>query len=108
MRFLHIEDIDDHARVARPKHVPTTPSAGLVGGIEYTVVRDWRSIEEPFRSEEIREAVDKLPRKQRHMIERVYFGGEFVSHAAAEIGLSEARGKTALEKGLVALRVRLS
>lgn len=108
MRFLHIEDIDDHARVARPRHIPTTPSAGLIGGVEYTVVRDWRNEEAGLRSEAIREAVDKLPRKQRHMIERHFFDGEFVSHAAAEIGLTETQGKTALEKGLVALRGVLS
>lgn len=107
MRFLHIEDIDDHARVARPKHYPTTPSAGLVGGIEYTVVHDWRNEETPFRSEAVREAVDALPPAQRHMIERHFFGGEYVSHAAAEIGLKEAQGKAALEKGLEALREHL-
>lgn len=108
MRFLHIEDIDDHARVARPKHYPTTSTPGLVGGIEYTVVHDWRNEEAAFRSEALREAVDALPARQRHMIERVFFGGEYVSHAAAEIGLKEAPGKAALEKGLVALREYLS
>lgn len=108
MRFLHIEDIDDHARVARPKHIPTTPSAGLIGGIEHSVVFDWRNVETPFRSEEIREAVDALPPRQRHMIERHFFGGEFVNYAAAEIGLTPAEGKGALEKGLAALRGLLS
>lgn len=108
MRFLHIEDIDDNARVARPRHYPVTPSAGLIGGIEHSPVRDWRSAEEPYRSEELREAVDKLPKAQRHMVERIFFGGEPMNHAAAEIGLTPAKGKTALQKGLVALRVRMS
>jgi DNA-directed RNA polymerase specialized sigma24 family protein len=61
-----------------------------------------------LRSDEIREMVDALPKKQRHMVERVYFGGSHVQSAGAEIGLSPSNAQLALSLGLEALRGSLS
>jgi len=56
------------------------------------------------QQEYLREMVDDLPPKQRHMIERVFFGGASVTAAGAELGLAAVRAKTHYEKGLATLR----
>lgn len=61
-----------------------------------------------LHSDEIRNMVDALPKKQRHMVERVFFGGEHIQTAGAEIGLSPSNSQLALAKGLESLRGSLS
>ena len=57
-----------------------------------------------FRDDRLRELVDGLPKKQRHMVSRVFFGGAHVKDAAAEIKLSPPTGRQLLENGLGRLR----
>lgn len=67
--------------------------------------------EEPepeFRDDKIRELVDMLPKKQRHMVSRVFFGGEHVKTAAAEIKVSAPTGRQLLENGLERMRRAMS
>lgn len=52
---------------------------------------DFELDEEPLpppRDERLRELVDKLPRDQRHMVSRVFFGGATVTEAVAELKLT--------------------
>ena len=43
--------------------------------------------EPPFRDNRLRELVDKLPKDQRHMVSRVFFGGATVTQAVSELDL---------------------
>lgn len=60
-----------------------------------------------FRSERLRELVDSLPRLERHVISRVFFGGVDLQTAGDEVGLSKHRRKVVMARGLEALRKAL-
>jgi DNA-directed RNA polymerase specialized sigma24 family protein len=68
----------------------------------------YESPPDPFYSDRIRTLVDGLPKKQRHMVERVYFGGEAVQTAGEEINVSPSTAKKLLLDGLERLRGPLS
>jgi DNA-directed RNA polymerase specialized sigma24 family protein len=65
---------------------------------------DRASPEEPLRHERLRELVDALPPEQRHVVERVYFGGASITEAGAEIGVTYARAKDHLNDAIQQLR----
>lgn len=60
--------------------------------------------EEPFRDDRLRELVDALPARQRHLVSRVYFGGDTLTQAAAEIKLETPKAKALLTEALEKLR----
>ncbi len=60
-----------------------------------------------FRSDALREHVDKLPKVQKHIIERCYFGGADLLSAAAEIGISGKQARDARTKGLETLKKKV-
>jgi DNA-directed RNA polymerase specialized sigma24 family protein len=62
------------------------------------------AIEPVYRSDRLRELVDKLPLEQQHLISRVYFGGATVAEAAAEIEIPEYRAKGQLNRAFATLR----
>jgi DNA-directed RNA polymerase specialized sigma24 family protein len=55
----------------------------------------------------LRTLVDRLPKNERHVIERVIFGGVTVNRAAEEIGVPEASAKTLYRNGLARLKEKL-
>ena len=61
----------------------------------------------PPRDDPLRELVDALPKAERHVIERTYFGQEHLTAAGAEIGLSPDQAKTVRDRALEVLRARL-
>lgn len=64
----------------------------------------WAEPEPVFRDDALRELVDSLPSRQRHMVSRVYFGGAHVTDAAAELRIDEAEARAILAKALDRLR----
>ena len=60
----------------------------------------WEEPEPEFRDDRLRELVDGLPRRQRHLVSRVYFGGVPLKQAAEEIRLSPKDAKRQMEIGL--------
>lgn len=58
----------------------------------------------PVQDPELRRLVDLLPEKHRHILERVYFGGVFLSVAARELGLDKRAARTVKEEALAMLR----
>jgi DNA-directed RNA polymerase specialized sigma24 family protein len=59
------------------------------------------------RIERLRELVDELPRLERHLVSRVFFGGADLQTAGEEVGLSKHRRKVVMERGLETLRKAL-
>lgn len=68
----------------------------------------WANPEPEFRDDRLRELVDTLPRKQAHMVSRVYFGGASLEVASTEIRVTPVQGKRILERALEGLRNALS
>jgi DNA-directed RNA polymerase specialized sigma24 family protein len=62
---------------------------------------------EGFRSDLLRELVDQLPAKQRHVIERTFFGGASLLQAAAEAGVSPKHARDLRAAGIARLRALL-
>jgi hypothetical protein len=53
---------------------------------------------------ELRRLVDLLPPVQRHLINRTFFGGTFLSVAARELGLEKRAARTLRDEGLAQLK----
>lgn len=68
----------------------------------------WEALPDEFRDDTLRELVDALPERQRHMVSRVFFGGAPLAWAAREIGVSPPTGRQILTEGLGVLRGALS
>lgn len=64
----------------------------------------WAVPEPEFRDDHLRELVDALPRRQQHLVSRVYFGGAPLETAAAEIRVSPALAKRLIDRALKELR----
>ena len=64
----------------------------------------WEEPEPEFRDDVLRELVDGLPRRQRHLVSRVFFGGVPLKQAADEINLSVKDAKRQMEIGMGRLR----
>lgn len=62
------------------------------------------SPEDVFRDDRLRELVDELPARQRHLVSRVFFGGDTLTQAASEINLDPLKAKVQLDKALEKLR----
>jgi DNA-directed RNA polymerase specialized sigma24 family protein len=60
-----------------------------------------------FRSELLRELVDKLPAKQRHMVGRTIFGGASMIQAAKEIGEGKRSAEKLYDQGIATIRKAL-
>lgn len=60
----------------------------------------------PVHSDRLRAVVDRLPPAQRHLVERVFFGGEAggLERAAREVELSAKQGKGQLSAALQTIR----
>lgn len=65
---------------------------------------DLESLTEPHRHEVLRELVDGLAPKQRHVIERTFFGGAPLLQAAAEVGVSPKHARELRAAALARLR----
>lgn len=59
---------------------------------------------EPFRCDQLRELVDRLPERQKHIIERLFFGGADLLSVAAEIGISPKRARELRAEAFESLR----
>lgn len=59
----------------------------------------------PVRSELLREIVDHLPVRERHMVERVVFGSEHAAVAGRELGLDPSESRQLLALALDRTRV---
>lgn len=68
----------------------------------------WEALPPEFRDDALRELVDALPEKHRHMVSRVFFGGAPLAHAAKEIGVSPPTARQFLIDALETLRGALS
>lgn len=68
----------------------------------------WESHDPPQQDEHLRELVDSLPRRQQHLVSRVFFGGAPLTEAAAELNIDTDRAKRLLEIALETLRCALS
>lgn len=62
------------------------------------------SPEEPFRDDNLRELVDGLTPHKRHLVSRVYFGGAFLTEAAAEIRIDINKAKALMAEALEELK----
>jgi DNA-directed RNA polymerase specialized sigma24 family protein len=60
--------------------------------------------EPPFRSDRLRELVDQLPKNQRHVISRCFFGGEQLAAVARELGITERRAGVYRDRALERLK----
>lgn len=60
----------------------------------------WAAREDVPRDERLRELVDALPEREKHMIERTFFGGATLTLASAELGLSRSTGARILREGM--------
>jgi DNA-directed RNA polymerase specialized sigma24 family protein len=60
--------------------------------------------EPEFRSDELREHVDNLPLEEKHLVERVFFGGIPMAEAAREAGMSQPRAKELMRRAFATLR----
>jgi len=58
----------------------------------------------PERSELLRELVDQLPPKERHVIERTFFGGATLTLAASELKVSSKYARLLRRRGIEQLR----
>jgi hypothetical protein len=56
------------------------------------------------RIERVRELVDELPAAERHIVERLFFGGDTLLQAAREAGINPKRARQLLASGLGKLR----
>jgi DNA-directed RNA polymerase specialized sigma24 family protein len=61
----------------------------------------------PFRADKLRDAVDRLPKIQRHLIERTFFGGQPLQMAADELGLEIRRARRYQREALEALKAKV-
>jgi DNA-directed RNA polymerase specialized sigma24 family protein len=64
----------------------------------------WEDPPPVFRDDHLRDLVDSLPKRQQHMVSRVYFGGASMEAAAAEIRISPLVAKRLLDRALGSLR----
>jgi DNA-directed RNA polymerase specialized sigma24 family protein len=64
----------------------------------------WEDQGPPPRDERLRELVDQLPRRQQHLVSRVFFGGAHLTEAAAEIKMKPLVAGRLLERALEGLR----
>jgi len=60
-----------------------------------------------YRSDTLREHVDRLPAKQKHIIERLYFGGADLLTVAAEIGISRKHARDLRDKAFATLQAKV-
>jgi DNA-directed RNA polymerase specialized sigma24 family protein len=65
---------------------------------------EYPSVEPPAQDAELRRLVDLLPEWERHVVERVYFGGANSRRAAAELDLDPSDGEKLLRRGLAQLK----
>jgi hypothetical protein len=65
---------------------------------------EYPSVEAPPQDDEIRRLVDLLPEYERHVIERVYFGGANSRRAAQELDLDPADGEKLKRRGEAQLK----
>lgn len=65
---------------------------------------EYAALPSPVRDEELRRLVDLLPDWERHVVERVYFGGSNARRAAAELDLDPSDGEKLLRRGVAQLR----
>lgn len=63
----------------------------------------WERTSPDTRDDRLRELVDALPVKKRHLVSRVFFGGAPLAHAAAEIRMDVPEARTALTQALEVL-----
>ena len=68
---------------------------------------DWAALDEPTQDEPLRVMVDSLPAVQKHIVERVYFGGATITEAAKEAGINVKQARTEEASALKALRALL-
>jgi DNA-directed RNA polymerase specialized sigma subunit len=61
----------------------------------------------PYRSDFIRELVDKLPEGQCYVLSRLFFGGATVPEVAVELGISDYRVQVLRRQGIAALAKKL-
>ena len=61
----------------------------------------------PFRSDRLRQHVDRLPQPERTIVSRHYFGQEPIRTIAGEVGITEPEAKRCLANALRILRVRV-
>ena len=62
------------------------------------------SNDQPERSELLRELVDQLPPKERHVVERTFFGGATLTLAASELKVSSKYARLLRRRGIEQLR----
>ncbi len=65
---------------------------------------EFASPEAPFRSDRLRELVDKLPGDHRHIIERMFFGQADLLETARELGINAKRARAIRDRALDELR----
>lgn len=64
----------------------------------------WESQDETSQDVELRRMVDLLEDDARHLVERTFFGGAPLAHAAAEIDMTRARAEGVLNRALEQLK----
>jgi DNA-directed RNA polymerase specialized sigma24 family protein len=63
--------------------------------------------EQPFRSEQLREHVDRLPMLQRELVSGVFFGQIPLAHVAARLGRSVPHCRKELTDALETLKTKV-
>lgn len=94
---------------ARLPHFNVTAPAERNGGLIHgnpTVnwLDELEAPEQPAQDTELRRLVDLLPENERHVIERVFFGGTSSHAAARELGLEPYHGERLKKAGMEQLR----
>lgn len=75
--------------------------------IRIDYIDEFAAPEQPVQDLGLRELVDQLPPDQKHLVERVYFGGDSPRNAAREIGVSIAVADRLLREALAQIRAWL-
>lgn len=65
---------------------------------------DYPTLAAPVHNDRLRTIIDELPAVQRHLIERMFFGGEGLERAANEIGVNVKNAKGQLDEAFATIR----